>query len=133
MVINLFGVLADGSEPAGSIAPAEPTVQHIRWPRAESGVINLLVFKADRTVADLTAGSISFVARRHYHDEEPSIEIDATLTDAANGVAEVAIAIDDTNDLIVDTYRYDIQYTDVDGVRWQIIPASDFEILEIIG
>lgn len=133
MIIDLSCVIADGSEPAGSIAPAEPTVQHISWPRAESGVLRLLVFKADRTVANIMGGSIAFAVRRHYHDDSPSIALTATLTDAAHGLAEVAIAIADTEDLIVDTYRYDIQYTDAAGARWQIVPASDFDIAEIIG
>lgn len=132
MILSLTGVLADASIPAGTIAPAEPTPRTINWPQGESGTIRVSVIRANHVPANITGGTLILGVRRHYHDDTIELSRQADLiSSGSTGIGEFPIVIDDTRDLEIDTHRYDVHLIDSTGARWQVIPASDFNITEI--
>lgn len=129
MLLELTGVLRDGSEPAGTAQPLVPFVQDVSWPRAEDGTVEITVKKEDGTAANLSGCAIILGVRRHSNDAAALISRQADIPAPASGLANVAIVKADTIDLHDETkYHFSVELTDASGKRWQLIPWSGFTI-----
>ncbi len=129
MILDIPAVMRDGTVPAGTIAPAVPTAFPIVWPRGEDGTLRLTVTGRDHAPIDLTGASVTFGVRRYPNDEEPQISRHGTIIDEETGRVDVVLVQGDTLGLDDDhEYFYDVQLTDVDGNRWQIVPPSAFRV-----
>jgi hypothetical protein len=152
MQVTLTGVLVDGAVPVGTIEPSVPTVQPISWPAGEDGTITLEVVGSDGQPINLTGGAVYLAVRRHAYDEDvefnrlgelaPQVDTDGPDMDpdtegdnvtGTPGVATFTIHAADTQDLAVAPHVFDVQYVDADSNRAQLVPVSDFRILETAG
>jgi hypothetical protein len=130
-VLSLQGVLLNGTAPAAGVQPLAPAQQTIHWPSGEDGTVKLAVVDPTGAVVNVAGGSFKLGLRHRFSDTAPVLSRAGTITDAPNGKVSFALAAADTSALDVDTYRYDVWYTDSGGKRWQVVPASDFVIGEI--
>lgn len=135
MIFELLCVVADETEPAGTIPPSQPTRQTIVQPRGEASTYRLRFIHADGQAYDLsTALGIRMAVRRQLADASAMFTREATIDGGSGGTAGVVLAEDDTIGLIdKKDYLYDIQLTDADGDRWQAVPVSSFHIAPIVG
>ena len=134
MILELTGVLRDATKPAGTLEQQVPERAPLVWPRGEDGTLRLTVRKQDGTVANLGGGTIVFAVRKYPTDAAPVVSRQGTLVDAVAGRADIPLVQADTLNLKEEVrYRYDVQYIDGTGKRWQVIPESNFEIAPIIA
>lgn len=142
MIVELTGVVADASSPAGTISKRVPTRQDIVLPRGEPLTIRLSVIVQDGTAYSLAdvGVAIKLSARQFRDDEDAKFTRAATITTEALdeedtiGKAELVILAEDTQDLYEFTpYGFDIQLTDGAGARWQIVPFSALKIAPVVN
>jgi hypothetical protein len=63
----------------------------------------------DGSALDITGYTIRFTAKRKLSDVTPEIDVNATITDAAGGIAELSLSETDT-DISYGQLTYDVEY-----------------------
>jgi hypothetical protein len=139
VILELVGVVTDGTLPAGTIPQKVPTRRDIELPRGEDLTINLSIVGQNGAAISLAAGSpvIKLGIRQFGDDVAAKLTKTATITEpAANGKAQILIASAETLTapalLEQVRYLYDIQLT-ISAKRWQVVPVSHFKILPIVN
>lgn len=93
-----------------------------------------VVQESDGQAVDLTGASIEFEVKTQRGGGDPAaIIVAGTITDAANGLAEIALDPSHTKDLDPGLYRYDVVLVTAASKRYTIIPPSDFRILSVVN
>lgn len=133
MILELDGVQRDASDPPIGTPRILPEAQPLIWPRGEDGILRLAVLTEDTAPCDLSAiQNVVFAVRRYSAEANAVVALisrQATVTDAVAGLCEFDITQADTIGMLDKvSYFYDIQLTDADGRRWQLIPESEFKI-----
>lgn len=132
MIIDIDGVYVDASLHAGQQPRRIPSKKNLLWPQGEDGTLKLVVYKQDASFLNLSGVTIVLGVREKTTDAVALISRQATITDAANGKAEIVLVQADTINLTAGKkYKFDIQLTDGSPKRWQLVPESIFEIDEI--
>jgi hypothetical protein len=105
---------------------AQKTGQKIEVVRGTTNAINIAVKNADGTPYMLETGEVVvFGVKENYEDDECLIL--KTTNSLVNGVAQISIAPDDTAELNVGRYVYDVGLQS--GANYySVIKASDFYI-----
>lgn len=126
MIVDVTGVMADGSVPDAEIAPLAPYRQDLAIPRGEDCVVRMAVFTAKREAADLgTPQSLRLGLRQFSDDTDPIFAVDGESEDFESGIVTFTIPGASTLDLAeLVRYVYDVQFVDEDGARWQLVPPS---------
>lgn len=134
MIIEITGVKRDASHPPGTVDPLVPYPQEICLPRGEQLVINLTVKAQDYSLVDIGSGQIVLEVRARRGDAQPLAKAVAALVVAASGTATITVTSTDTLPLSEQfQYIYDVQWTDGNGSRWQLVPVSRLLIAGIVG
>lgn len=134
-VVAITGILRDGSQPEAAYPPSLAS-QRIDWPRAEGGTIKLSVVRSDGSDANLSGLTVVFAVRpkNSVQGVDALISRQATITDGAAGLGEFPITAGDTVAMAERRlYRFDVHLIDAQGVRWQLIPESDFYLGPIVS
>jgi hypothetical protein len=136
MIIALTGVLQDASVTEGA-EQLEPERHDVSVPRAEDVTIRLTVLRQNGEPADLSGlggGTIKLVCRKFPADASPAFVVTAAATDAAAGKFDLVVASADTLELLEHfDYAFDIELTDQDGDRWQLLPVSHWHVEQIVA
>lgn len=134
MIVALTGVLVDASVPAGG-EQEEPYRQDLEVPRGEDVEIQLSVIDQAGAPADLSGlDSIKLVLRKFPPDDEATFIAEAEEVDAAAGTFTIAVTSAQTIDLIEHfAYAFDVELIDGVGLRWQLLPVSQWRVSEIVA
>jgi hypothetical protein len=136
MILELTGILRDASAPASG-EQGEPERQDVSVPRAEDVTIRLTVLRQNGQPADLSgigSGTVKLVCRKFPADTLPAFVVTAAATDAAVGEFDIVVASAATLPLIEHfDYAYDVELTDQDGDRWQLLPVSRWRVEQIVA
>jgi hypothetical protein len=80
--------------------------------------LTVTVTEANGDAVDLTDVALVFMAKRHRSDEDAAItkttSDDIEITDATGGIARIALAEDDTDDM-AGKYTWELEATDSEG------------------
>ena len=125
-IVNLRGVLLTGAVPTDGSEPLTPGVQPVMWPQGQDGSLALAIVDPAGVKVNIAGSSIKFAMRARATDA-PVLEISGSVTDAANGLASIAIAAENTSGLATDIYRFDV-WLSLAGARSQIVPPSNFSV-----
>lgn len=112
----------------------ELTAQEILIYRGDNRTIPVTVTD-DAGAVNLTGASIRFSVKKRKKDTDYIIKkseadpAEINVTDAINGLFEIYIVPDDTQDLSITTYYFDIEITDSTGKTYTISMGT-FKILE---
>lgn len=134
MIRDVTGILVDGSIPAGAgVAQKLPFEQDLLWPRGEDGTVRLTVLRQNGVAADLTNGSLLLGVRKLRYSAAAAFVRTGTFIDALAGRVDFLVVQADTIGLVEEhEYTWDIWYTDAAGKRWQLVPASTWEVDSIV-
>src|SRR5215216_3847179 len=134
MILSLTGIVRDASVPAESLPAQIPFVQPISLPRGEDLTIKLKVLRESGAAQNLTGWTVKLGLRKFRRDADDIFAKTATITDAANGLADIVVVSTDTIGLDeFFAYLFDVQGTDGATKRWQLVPSSAFKIAPIVN
>lgn len=122
MIASITGYALDsfGADPR--------TPQALSIPCGETGTINIAVKHRDATALNLAGGQLLLTVRAG----AVLVSRQATITDAANGLASFPLVIADTS-AITGSYQWDVWYTDASGNRYQVCPVGSFVVTPADG
>lgn len=89
-----------------------------------------ITIKSNSVVEDITGWTIYFMVKSDLDDEDSEAVIYKTITthsDPTNGITSFSIDRDDTQELDVETYKYDIQVKNASNL-WRGSQVDDFVI-----
>lgn len=136
MILTVYGVFLDGATPTTN-AQAVPFAQKLSVPQGCDGQVNLIVLNPAGAAVNIGAGSLVLTVKNRYTDTgSPQISRAGVIDSGAGGLAHFSLVEADTvapSTLNVGPCQYDIWWTDGSGVRHQLVPVSDFEILPTVG
>ncbi len=129
MIQRIQAVYENGTVPPAGFVPLQTAPVPLQWPRGEDGSIVVSVVDQAGDPVNLTGASLALGVRTFPFDADPIFVRAGSVTDAAGGVAAFTLVAADTADLAPGHYRYDVWLV-LAGERHQIVPASDFQVLE---
>lgn len=118
---TLVLVLADGSAPASSSAPA-PFVQTISIPQYDNAEQPYQLFQANGAPVDTTGGAFVLTARSGPWNT-PMMSRQGVVIDDPTGKGKFIIGSSDTG-VARGGYQCDVEYIDAAGNRWQVMPPD---------
>lgn len=125
LVLELTGVLEDGSGPRSSLVPLKPQ-KTLRVPYGSDFQVNLRILKPSGAPVVLTGGSVLFTLKKKPSDTLALISRAATLDAPSSGQCSFRFVPIDTKNIEPAFYAYDIWFTDSGGNRNAVVPTSPF-------
>jgi hypothetical protein len=135
MIWSLLGILTNGSAAAANY-PAAPFRQTLNVGQGDDGSIDIALTYPNGAAVNITGGALILTVRNQYTDTgTPPISREAIIDSGAAGTAHFLIVADDTlqSAIYVGPCQYDVFYIDSLGIRSQVVPLSDFNILPASG
>jgi hypothetical protein len=123
LVIDLVGVLEDGSVPSAGV-PQNPR-KTIGFPLGSDVLLRIRVIGADGSPIPLPApASLRLTAKKRFNDIDAAFFKEATLVSRLDGLGTFSVVPNDTKQLASGQFAYDVWLTDADGKRSALIPTS---------
>ena len=122
LVIDLVGVLEDGSVPSAGV-PQNPR-RTLSFPVGSDVTLRLALVTASGAAVPLAGGSLLFTLKKRFSDTDAQVSRAAALDAPSSGLASFRFGPTDTKNLTSGQYAYDIWYTDSDGRRNAVVPTS---------
>lgn len=128
MVIELLGVLENGTNPLDVHVPSNPRTT-VTLPQGATARIVLTVKDPQGVTIDLTAAtSVKFTMKKRPQDQPPIFQLTGMAVPLRPNVVAFDVPIIATNRLEWGRYCYDIWMLGPDGAANQVMPVSPFVV-----